>query len=283
MFNVVFVVVNYRSIALNSSLLSVTLAELRVAQATEKWSKNEFFAFFINAFNALVVNVVVEHACEYDVFGQCAALSSIRLASSLFSGSIWNKNAGIVLGRNWTLAQLEDTIRDPPANGFPNVSADARVHSALVRAALGSPDLHNAAFEPATVDAVLNDTMRRFLANPYKGFLFDNSTNIVHLSSVFSMYAGDFLPSPLDFALRFVNESVQQLVAERKADAQQVSFLQFNWNINGEPVPCEANRACFTDIDAVITGAAALCTVALLICCVAVKRKARLQTGYRKV
>jgi hypothetical protein len=277
--------VNYSSIASNRTLLAASIAQLSpVWPKSSDWTWNQFFAFFINAYNALVVNMVVEHACEYDVFGPCAALSSIRLASSLFSGSIWNKNAGIVLGRNWTLAQLEDTLRNPAANGFPNATSDARVHGALVRAALGSPNLVNAAFQPSSIDEALNATMRRFLDDPIKGFVFDNDTNIVHLSSLFSMYAGDFLPSPLDFALRFVNESTRQIVAQRGADGgQQVSFLQFNWNLNGPPMPCEASRACFSDIDAVITGAAALCTVALLVCCVCVKRKARVQTGYRKV
>jgi hypothetical protein len=277
--------VNYSSIATNRTLLAASLAELAPAWPdANNWNASEFFAFFINAYNALVVNVIVERACERDVFGRCAALTSIRLAASLFSGSIWNKNAGTVLGRNWTLAQLEDTLRDPPANGFAGVARDARVHGALVRAAVGSPNLATAAFEPASLDVALNASMRQFLADPAKGFDFANDTNIVHLSSVFSMYAGDFLPSPIDFALRFVNESTRELVAQRAADGgQQVSFLQFNWNLNGSPMPCEANRACFSDIDAVITGVATLCTVALLVCCVCVKRKARVQTGYRKV
>jgi hypothetical protein len=273
--------VNYPAVA-NSSLVNASVAALDGAFNVSAFSHAEFLAFFVNAYNILAVRTILEHPCQQDVFGDCGSLPGIRLVSSLFHAAVWTLPAGSVANQTVSLDDIEATLRNPRSKGF-DFDEDARIHSAIVCASISCPNLHNAAFLPATVDAQLNDTMRTFMANPKKGFAFDNYTNTVLLSAIFDFFPADFKPTPLDFALRFVNDSTRAAVQNR-TEGQTVSFFAYNWDLNGEQMPCAASRACFTDLDALITGVAALLTVLLCVCCCVVKRRReRTAAGFTKV
>lgn len=255
------------------------MAQLEAAYNVSAFSQSEFLAYFINAYNVLAVKTILSHPCQRDVFGDCTSLPGIRLASQLFDGAIWSKEAGVLNGRNVSLDEVESILRAPRGHGFA-FDEDPRIHSAIVCASISCPNLHTAAFQPASVDAQLNATMLDWMANPKKGFAFDNYTNTVMLSAIFDFFPDDFHPTPFAFALAYVNETLRAQVLNQ-TDGQQLVFFPYNWDLNGAQLPCAANRACFSDLDALITGLAALLTIALYVCCAVCKRKSR--SGYQKV
>jgi hypothetical protein len=68
---------------------------------------------------------------------------------------------------------------------------DARIHVALVCAAVGCPPLRSEAYIGERLDAQLDEQARRFLGQPEKNRV-DVTTRTVHGSPIFTWYHEDF-------------------------------------------------------------------------------------------
>src|SRR5215510_15845546 len=114
--------VYYRALKLERGRLDAFVNQLAGA-STEKLSRDEQVAFWINAYNALVLRTVVDH---YPIQGHAAAYpqKSIRQVPGAFE-----RLTHRVAGRTLTLDQIEQTV----LSGY----GDARIYLALGRGAEG--------------------------------------------------------------------------------------------------------------------------------------------------
>jgi hypothetical protein len=208
--------VDYAALRADRADLDLFLASLDGAEPSG-WSGNERLAFWINAYNAVVVHFVLEHY---------PGLGSVLEVDGFFESLRFP-----VAGAERSLDEIETAARD---------LGDARLHFAVVCASTSCPDLRPEAYVAERLDGQLAEQTAAFLADPEKGLRFDEAEGTVHLSSIFKWYAGDFTGGPtvvsyffrggvLDWVVRHLPETLATRIEE--ADPGVV-YMDYDWSLN---------------------------------------------------
>jgi len=224
---------------------------------TKNMNQSEFYAFYINVYNALAINMILSNPCKRDLFGDCGPITGIRDIGTIIPLSqVWNKPAGIVGGVEMTLNEVEDKLRHPPAG----ISPDPRLHLAIVCASISCPNLRNQSFVVENLDFELTRNFNNFLKNKDKGMLVDRSKNRITLSSIFKWFATDFVlyvkkanptlkgVTVLDYLLMFLDDSNPDYTwIARNTDKITLSYFDYDWELNAHgKIPCDStDRPCF--------------------------------------
>jgi hypothetical protein len=231
--------VDYRALQANRAALDAVVRSF--AQVGEAdlagWPRADQMAFWINAYNALTLQVIVDH---YPIRGRLFSLAprnSIRQIDGVWTTITWP-----VAGRRVTLDDIEHAILRP-------VYGDARIHFAVNCASVSCPPLALEPYRGATLDTQLDAAARRYLSSPV-GLVVDGTT--LRVSSLFKWYGDDFVEgyaslgpargSSTDRAIlgvvgRYGPEAARQLAASGRA---RVRFLAYDWSLNDVnrgPVP----------------------------------------------
>ena len=171
-------------------------------------------AFWVNAYNILVIDTVLRH---YPV-------ESIRDAGSLLR-PVWGRQAGTIGERAVTLGEIEHGILRP--------LGEPRIHSAIVCASTSCPSLARRPYEAARIDEQLSASLRRFLANPDKGLSIDEAQGRITLSKIFDWFAEDFEQEGgvLGYLTPYV-PSVQREWFQRNARSARLDYFDYDWTLN---------------------------------------------------
>ncbi len=195
-------------------------------------ARNEAIAFWLNAYNALVLRTVIDHypiplrTREYPA-------RSIRQIPGTFE-----RTPRRVAGRSVTLDQIEQTV-------LPSFN-DPRLFLALGRGAIGGGRLRSEAFTGTNLERQLADVAVECVRRSQCVDL-DRGANSVKVSSIFSWRERDFVAtfagnapsafssrSPMERAvLAFMAPTL--LTTEREFIEQnqfQVRFIPFDWSLN---------------------------------------------------
>jgi hypothetical protein len=226
--------VYYRALKSDRRKLDAYVAGLDSPRAAgvESWPKDEQIAFWLNAYNALVLETVVDH---YPIRGHVSTYpaSSLRQVPGAF-----DRIPHRVAGRTLTLDQIETTV----LAGFH----DPRLYLALGRGAIGSPRLRSAAYAASRLGEDLKSVADEF-ATGGRLFVIDEATNTVTVSSVVSWRQADFVGAYANAAdQRFASRSPIErailalagpslLTHEREfleANQFRVKFDTFDWRLN---------------------------------------------------
>lgn len=200
--------------------------------AVDKLPRNEQLAFWLNAYNALVLKTVIDH---YPIAGRSAdyPAKSIRQIPGAFE-----RLPHRVGGRTVTLDQIEQTI----LAGFD----DPRVFFAIGRGAAGSGRLRSEAFVPARVEEQLAETVTECPTRAQCVHI-DRDGGKLHASSIFSWREKEFAAAYADkappaFANRAPIERAivafilpKLLPSEREflqKNSFQVVYEPFDWTLN---------------------------------------------------
>jgi hypothetical protein len=226
--------VYYNALRLDRAKLDRYVASLNSAAAGElaNGSRDQQKAFWINAYNALVLRTVIDH---WPIRGRAAEYPavSIRQIPGAFEKAIHR-----VAGRTISLDGIEKEMLTP--------LNDARVFLALGRGAYGGGRLRSEAFDGPTVnkllDAVLAETVTR--AELVK---IDAINNVVSLSPLFSWREAAFVESFADkadplFKQRSPIERAVLAIVEPYLFGAEAEFLEknafkmqfhtFDWRLN---------------------------------------------------
>jgi hypothetical protein len=201
-------------------------------QGLDRWGTDEQIAFWLNAYNALVLRAVIDH---YPIRGTAAAFppNSVRQVPGVF-----DRQTNKIAGRSLTLDQIETTV----LAGFH----DPRLFLALGRGALGSGRLRSEAYAGSSLGGALQKVAQEFATG---GNLLEiNETNgEVSVTPIVSWRDKDFVAayaaaaeprynqrSPLEKALlAFVQPHLlphERLFLER--NEFRVQFQTFDWRLN---------------------------------------------------
>lgn len=193
--------VNYNGFKANQAQLQAYLDDLAAHPIQNNWSRDEKMAYWINAYNAFTVKLIVDN---YPV-------SSI---TKLHGGKPWDVK-WIKLGdKTYSLNNIENDILRP-------VYKDARIHFAVNCAALSCPPLLNRAWTAQNLQSNLNAQAQKFINNAQYNQV---STDKVVISKIFEWYATDFGSSIVTYLNQYSGTKI-------KADAQ-VSYQAYNWQLN---------------------------------------------------
>jgi len=193
--------VQYQLIKENPQKLNDLLAQIAKTDFVNL-QEAEQKSFLINAYNILVIKNVID---------------AYPLESPLHIKGFFDVKTFNVGGQQVTLNQLE---KDILYQKFP----DARLHFALVCAAIGCPKLSSNAYKPAILDKQLDMQSRKTLNNPK--FIKVQADKIL-ISEIFKWYEQDFVTSNstlIDFLNQF---RAKPLDANKPID-----YYPYNWQLN---------------------------------------------------
>ena len=223
--------VYYRALRQERRLLDAYLNGVATA-SIDSASRDEQLAFWLNAYNALALRTVVDHA-PIPQRSRVYPPGSIRQIPGAFE-----RLTHRVAGRTVTLDQIEQTIL--PA------FKDPRVYFALGRGAVGSGRLRSEAFTAAGLERQLSEVANECVTHA-QCVAIDRAQNKVTVSSIFSWrekefsaaYADKAAPafssrSPIERAvLAFVEPRL--LTTERDflaGNEFRVEYAPFDWSLN---------------------------------------------------
>lgn len=194
--------VNYAAIKSSKDVLQSYLDLLAANPPRSDWSRNEKMAYWINAYNAFTVKLIIDNY----------PLNSI---TDLHGGKAWDVK-WIKLGdKTYSLNQIENDILRPIFN-------DARIHFAVNCAAKSCPPLHNRAFTASNLNAQLESQAKSFINNPQYNTLSGNS---VKISKIFDWYEVDF-----GNVINYLNDYSDVKIESGAA----INYHDYNWKLNGK-------------------------------------------------
>src|SRR5437899_828872 len=223
--------VYYRALKQDRAKFDAYVAGLSTA-AIDAAPKDEQLAFWLNAYNAIVLRTIVDH---YPIPQRTAEYPphSIRQIPGAFE-----RLPHKVAGRTLTLDQIEQTV-------LPEFH-DPRVFFALGRGAMGSGRLRSEAFVPARIEEQLADVASECVTRA-QCLQIDRESGKIGASPIFSWrekefaaaYADKALPvfadrSPIERAiLAFV---LPKLLSTEKEfldkNTFQIAYRPFDWTLN---------------------------------------------------
>lgn len=216
--------VHYAGIRSNSAPLTDYLDYLDekmplLAEAPESGQ----LAFWINYFNASVLRMILEHYPVVSVLDIGAELSEVsRVNYDSLNRSHPNHPFDMEIGRADDKTLSLRIIRDSIIRGLYN---EPRVHFALVDGTVSSPRLRRQIYVSENLGNQLDAAAKDFFGQAEKNVL--NPTN-PRLSPLMRKYRPDFGPDE-GSAVEFVNQYIPIRI---RPDAE-VTYLDFDWRLNG--------------------------------------------------
>lgn len=185
-------------------------------------SRNERLAFWMNAYNALTLALILEHDSIDTIWSITPGDTPESTDESPFELPV-----GTVADTIRTLDEIEHGIIRERFN-------EPRIHFALVCAAASCPPLRREAYTGNELDAQLEDQTRAFLHNPALNQI-PATEDTIRVSRLFDWYQTDFGPDA---------EAVQQYIAPYIDDqavrqtltegAYTVDYMPYDWALNGQ-------------------------------------------------
>jgi hypothetical protein len=205
--------VNYKALSADPTPLNNYLATLSKAEPGKKQSTNEKLSFWINAYNAYTLKLIL----DYYNGGKLKSIKDIGTIIPIPRiNDGWSKKFITIGSKTLSLNNIEhDIIRKQ--------FAEPRIHAALVCAAKSCPKLRNEAFVPNLLSNQLDDQMRDFLNDPTKNIV---KANLATISPIFDWYGADFTKTkPM---VEWINK-----YSKTKVDpSAKINFGNYNWELN---------------------------------------------------
>jgi hypothetical protein len=187
---------------------------LQVLERTDskKLSRNEQFAFYINAYNAWTIKLILSGY---------PGVKSIKEFGSIFK-SPWKKKLARIDGDMVTLDHIEHGILRPRYK-------DPRVHFAINCASKGCPPLRLEPFQAGVLDQQLDEMARAFINDPNHNRLEGEK---LYVSSIFKWFIEDFNNDIIGFFQKYaLGDLKKELDSNREKIA--VKYLSYDWSLNG--------------------------------------------------
>lgn len=146
------------------------------------WSDEAQIAFWVNAYNALTLKVIIDN---YPIKSSFLRSLSYPKNSIRQIGGVWDKITFSVMGEKYTLDQIEHQI-------LRQKFSEPRIHMALVCASKSCPNLRQEPYEESNLDFQLETQIRTFLSYR-KNYSIDWDKQTIYLSSIFKWFGEDFV------------------------------------------------------------------------------------------
>ena len=195
--------------------------------AVEGASREAQLAFWINAYNACMLQLVVDH---YPIEAQGGFFDRIRNAvADRPDNSVWQiddvftRDHCEVAGASRSQDEIEHEIIRP--------MGEPRIHFAVNCAAQSCPPLRAEAYTATELDAQLDDQVRDFVANPEHFEVEEGSPPVLRLNKVLDWYGVDFggAEGLKAFFAPYLDGERRALVAEPET---RVRFFEYDWTLN---------------------------------------------------
>jgi hypothetical protein len=180
-------------------------------------SRPQQMAYWINLYNALTVQLVLEHQ-------PVDSIRDIDISPGLFSDGPWGKELVAIEGERLSLDDIEHRILRP-------IWRDPRVHYAVNCAALGCPNLQREPFQADRLEEQLDHAARSYVNHP-RGVAMVEGELVV--SSVYEWFKEDFGGTDqgvIAHLLRYAEPGLAAALARFAA----IDDDRYDWRLNDAP------------------------------------------------
>lgn len=200
--------VNYQGFVQDSAKLNQYLIQLALHHPEKDWASNEQKAYWINAYNAFTVQLIVRNYPTKSIKDLGGKIYKINTP--------WDLRFIHLGEETYDLNNIEHGILRKQWD-------DPRIHFAVNCASVSCPPLRNEAFVANRLEQQLDDAARKFLADPTKNII---TPDRLQLSKIFSWFKGDFTKEGklIAFLNRYTETQIQQ-------DAK-IQYLPYEWGLN---------------------------------------------------
>lgn len=199
--------VDYEGFVKDKERLATYLAQLSQNPPQPNFSKEEKLSYWINAYNAFTVQLIIDHY----------PLKSIKDISSGLPmiNSPWDIPFFKIGEIDFDLNTIEHKILRQEFD-------EPRIHFAINCASFSCPKLRNEAYLPELLESQLEDQTKDFIHDPSKNQI---SKDVIQLSSIFNWFQSDFTKN--GSLISFIQQYHPTLPAFPKID-----YLDYNWSLN---------------------------------------------------
>ncbi|HCM76457.1 MAG TPA: DUF547 domain-containing protein [Cytophagales bacterium] len=204
--------VNYKGFIKDSVEFNKYLKTLSKNPPNEKtWSTNEIKAFWINAYNAFTIKLIIDNYPVKSIKDLGGSIYKVNTPWDIQFIKIGNETYDL---NNIEHGKLRRAYNDP------------RIHFAVVCASKSCPKLFNEAFNAARLEQQLDQAGRDFLSNSFRNKITSQKAEI---SSIFKWYKGDFTEkgSLIDFLNKYAPVTINSNAS--------ISYLDYDWSLNDWP------------------------------------------------
>ncbi|MFN4080001.1 MAG: DUF547 domain-containing protein [Saprospiraceae bacterium] len=173
------------------------------------WSRNEQMAYWINAYNAYTIQLVLRN---YPV----SSIKDIKRGLA-FVNSVWDIKFINIQGHTYDLNNIEHNILRPAFK-------DARIHAAVNCASFSCPRLLPEAYRAEALDAQLDKVMRGFINDPLRNRI---SAGKGEVSSIFKWFSSDF-KRDAGSVRRYLNRYAHEPMGKNAT----IQYLDYDWRLN---------------------------------------------------
>ncbi len=227
--------VDYAALKADSGDLDHYVAEIAarspVSHPQDFPARESQLAYWINAYNALVMKAVVENW----------PTKSVRNLGKLYS-FFWSRKF-VAGGKEYTLNNIEDVLRKK--------LAEPRIHFAIVCASNSCPRLQREAYTPENTERLLEEAAR-FYVNEPRNLKIDAARNRVTLPNILGHYHEDFEnyvrahnatitgQPQVDYIRLHANPANRALLDQLKNP--KVDHFGYDWGINDVNAPVASEK-----------------------------------------
>jgi len=175
-------------------------------------SRDEQLAFWINAYNAFTVKLILNHY----------PLKSIKDIKDPWKQKTWFAGSEKMSLDDIEHIKLRKKFREP------------RIHFAIVCASIGCPDLYPEAFEKDKIEQQLNRVARHFFS-ARRNYYLKSSVKIttIYLNRIFKWFKSDFGNDDkqiVKFILPYVQNQDRDII--NASDVVKIKYLDYDWSLN---------------------------------------------------
>ena len=191
-----------------------TVQSLEATPASERKTREQQLAFWINAYNIFAIDMVVQNL----------PLKSIRNIGNLF-WPVWKRPAGSVDGTPVTLDGIENQTLRP--------MGDPRIHAAIVCTSLSCPSLRRTPYTPDAIEGELDARARNWLANSNKGMAIERKQGQLRISKIFDWFEEDFgaVGGVRAFLARYAPPGDQGWL-QKQGPSARIRYFDYDWALN---------------------------------------------------
>ncbi len=192
--------VDYKAFKSNEKRLADYLEYLSENQPKVSSTNNEKLAYWINAYNAFTVKLVIDNY----------PIKSIKDINKPWKQRLWKLD-----NKMYSLEDIEHEI-------LRKIN-EPRIHFAIVCASYSCPKLQNKAFTAENLETQLTNATKEFLADKNRNEISENN---LKLSKIFDWFSKDFTEngSLIDFLNQYSEVTISSKAKKRYKD--------YNWALN---------------------------------------------------
>lgn len=184
------------------------------SQPISSFNRSEQFAFWVNLYNALTIEVILDH---YPV----VSIRDIDTSPGFLADGPWGEELLVVEGRGLSLNDIEHRILRP-------IWRDPRIHYVVNCASIGCPDLQPNAFRGNRLEDAMEAAARSYINDP-RGVRVEYEW--ISVSRIYDWFIEDFGGDEADVRSHLLEYASPELASKIKRHGR-LDDVHYDWNLN---------------------------------------------------